>query len=237
MGKYKITPSVASANPLYLAEELSSFPGDMPLHVDIEDGSQAPNITFGMKTVNSVAALVNNPLDFHVLVTVPSVYYRDLARLNTRYVFIPFEVLISPMEDLDQIRMLGMKPALSVTMNTPIDTLEAFADEVEAILLLTYGSARGGTNGLGFRAHSYERIRRLRRLLSPDKEIFVDGGIGIEELELCLKNGADEAILGRLLFPENQDTASARILTPAEREKSPGRLLREIEEKLEKELQ
>ena len=236
MGKYRITPSAASANPLYLADELSSFPEDIPLHVDIEDGSQAPNITFGMKTVNSIADLVRNPLDFHVLVSNPSIYYQNLSALNTRYVFIPFEALVSPMEDLDQIRILGMKPALSVSMSTPITALEAFVEEVEAVLLLTYGSSMGGTNGLGFRKHSYDRIRRLREIMPDTKKIFVDGGIGLEELIMCLKSGADEAILGRLLFPENKDGLASRILTPVEREHSPVELLMEIENLLTKEL-
>lgn len=47
----RIIPSVASANQLFLAEEIGAFPAGTLLHVDIEDGNFVNNITFGMRTV------------------------------------------------------------------------------------------------------------------------------------------------------------------------------------------
>ena len=231
--KIQLTPSVASANPLFLAEELKAFNKDIILHMDIEDGTQGKNITFGMKTTLSAAKLVDNPMDFHLLVRDPSIYYEEIAKLNTRYVFIPLEAITNPMVDLDQIRMLGMKPALSLTIDTPIDHLKVYVDEIEAVLLLTYGSPRGGVNGLGFRRVSYERIRECRQLLRDDQEIYVDGGVGIEELKESVQCGADGAILGRVLFPEAENGLNpGRILMPSERTKTPGEILKEIEEEL-----
>ena len=229
----QLTPSVASANPLYLAEELQAFDKETILHMDIEDGTQGQNITFGMKTTLSAAKLVENPMDFHLLVRNPSFYYDELAKLNTRYVFIPLEAIYNPMTDLDHIRSLGMKPALSLTIDTPIDHLKVYIDEIDAVLLLTYGSPRGGVNGLGFRKVSFDRIRECRALLREDQEIYVDGGVGIEELKKSVECGADGAILGRVLFPEAKNGLNpGRILMPSERLKTPGQILSEIKREL-----
>lgn len=225
-----ITPSVASANQLYLADEMRSFDQDTPLHVDIEDGNLVSNITFGMRTVMSLAESFPNPLDYHILATRPSDYYKDISKTNTRYVIVPFEALKEPMCDLDMIRDLGMKPALSFEMHTPISVLEAFADEVECVLLSTYGSSSGGLNGLGFRRNSLERIRRAREMMHPGTTIIVDGGIGLNELRLSYEAGADTAVLGRLLFPEevSQQSGRKRVLLPSDRSVTPAERMKRI---------
>ena len=225
-----ITPSVASANQLFLANELSSFDPDVTLHVDIEDGNHVYNITFGMRTVRSIAAYFHNPLDFHLMVTDPSRYYNELASFNTRYCIIPYEAVGHPMREFDRIRDLGMKPGIAITMRTPVDVLEAMMPEADCFLLLTYGSPKGGMNGIGFREHSLERIRRVKEMLPPGKSIIVDGGIELKELHLCYEAGADTAVLGRMLFPEKSgfDGHDGRLLLPSERAKQPAELLKEI---------
>ena len=222
-----ITPSVASANQMYLAEELSSFAPDVTFHMDIEDGNYVYNITFGMRTVRSVANAFPNPLHFHLNVTNPSFYYEELAKLHAASVAIPFEGVAAPMRDLDRIRDLGMSPGMAVTMKTPISALEAFMPEVDFIVLMTYGSSKGGMNGLGFREHSLERIRRLRAMMTPEQHICIDGGIAERELVLAHEAGADMAVLGRLLFPEMSGDGKheGRALLPSEREKTPAQLL------------
>lgn len=222
-----ITPSVASANQLYLAEELSSFDPSVPFHVDIEDGNYVYNITFGMRTVRSIASVCKNPLHFHLNVTNPADYYDELAKLGAAAVAIPFEGCAAPMRDLDRIRDLGMSPGMAVTMKTPISALEAFIPEVEWIVLMTYGSSKGGMNGLGFREHSLERIRRLRAMMREGQHICIDGGTAERELILAHEAGADMAVLGRLLFPEMhaEGKHEGRILLPSEREKTPAQLL------------
>ena len=53
----RIIPSVASANQLFLAEEIGAFPAGTLLHVDIEDGNFVNNITFGIPAAPPVFSL------------------------------------------------------------------------------------------------------------------------------------------------------------------------------------
>lgn len=224
-----ITPSVASANQLYLAEEMSSFSKDTVLHVDIEDGNYVSNITFGLKTVKSLAEAFANELDFHLLCARPADYYAEISRLNTRYVIIPFEGLKEPMCELDEIRHYGMRPGMSFELYTPVNVIEAFKDDLKCVLLTTYGSPEGGTNGLGFKENSLERIAEVRKLM-PDKTIIVDGGIDLNELRRCYEAGADTAVLGRLLFPEeiSAENGLSRIILPKDRKLTPKELMDNI---------
>ena len=85
-----------------------------------------------------------------------------------------------------------------------------------------------GMNGLGFREHSLERIRRLRAMMHEGQHICIDGGTAERELVLAHEAGADMAVLGRMIFPEmtsNDGKHEGRILLPSEREKTPAQLL------------
>ena len=73
----RIIPSVASANQLFLAEEIGAFPAGTLLHVDIEDGNFVNNITFGMRTVRSIANMFpQHPVSYTHL----DVYKRQVAK-------------------------------------------------------------------------------------------------------------------------------------------------------------
>ena len=67
----KIYPSIASADPLRIAEELDKIRGYPRVHVDIEDGNFLPNITFGQKTVRKLMQDPDFVYDLHLLTTRP----------------------------------------------------------------------------------------------------------------------------------------------------------------------
>lgn len=50
----KLFPSIASADPLRLRDELARLGSWSFLHIDIEDGNFTPNMTFGQKTVKAI---------------------------------------------------------------------------------------------------------------------------------------------------------------------------------------
>ena len=82
----RIIPSVASANQLFLAEEIGAFPAGTLLHVDIEDGNFVNNITFGMRTVRSIANMFpQHPLCFHFMATNPSILRRSPNAVPDRW--------------------------------------------------------------------------------------------------------------------------------------------------------
>ena len=88
----KLIPSIASANQLFLAEELKHL-GDRydNLHIDVEDGNFVPNITFGMRTIKKLREVSSKPFSVHLMVTNPGEYLADLASLNCSHIFVHVE--------------------------------------------------------------------------------------------------------------------------------------------------
>ena len=160
---------IPSANQLFLAEELGAFPKDTPLHIDIEDGNFVNNITFGMRTVRSIAALFPNPLCFHFMAKNPSQYFGEIAKCNAREVAVHFEELPYPSEELCALRQLGLIPGLAINVKTPVEQVAPFFEYIDFLLLMTMDCGFGGTNGLGFCGASHDRIRTARNLLPPVK--------------------------------------------------------------------
>ncbi len=226
----RIIPSVASANQLYLADELSAFPEGTPLHVDIEDGNFVNNITFGMRVVRSIAnRFPKNPLCFHFMATNPSQYFEEIAKCGAREVAVHFEGLPYPSEELCALRSMGMIPGLAINLRTPIEQVEPFFEYLDFLLLMTMDSGYGGTNGLGFCFSNHERIKKARALLPAGKELWVDGAMDETEMGNCFRLGADVVIAGRMIFPEKPATATEprRAYLPSERERSADQLLRD----------
>ncbi len=228
----RIVPSAASANQLFLAEELGAFAPDVPLHVDIEDGNFVDNITFGMRTVRSIAAMFPNPLCFHFMARAPEKYFEEIARCGARETAVHFEGLGYPSETLGRLRDLGMIPGLALNVRTPVEQAAPFFEDLDFLLLMTMDASRGGTNGLGFCRASHDRIARARALLPAGKELWVDGAMDETEMGNCFRLGADVVIAGRMLFPEMtaETGGPRRACLPSEREKSPAELLRHYTE-------
>lgn len=230
----RIIPSIASANPLYLAEEIQAFPPATPLHIDIEDGNFVNNITFGMRTVRAIAAAFpQHPLCFHLMTAAPSQYFREIAACGGREVAVHFEALPYPAETLCAIRELGMKAGLALNLRTPVEQIAPFFEYLDFVMLMTAECGSGGTNGLGFCLASHERIGKMREMLPKEKELWVDGAIDEMEMERCFALGVDAVVAGRLLFPEGKtkDGTLRRISLPNEREVPSEELLRRLSEK------
>ena len=230
----RIIPSVASANQLYLAEELKAFPEGTPLHMDIEDGNFVNNITFGMRVVRSIANMFpKNPLCFHFMATNPSQYFEEIAKCGAKEVAVHFEDLPYPSEELCAIRKLGMKAGLAINLRTPVEQIVPFFEYLDFLLVMTMDSGYCGTNGLGFCFSSHDRIRKARALLPADKELWVDGAMDETEMGNCFALGADVVIAGRMIFPEKPatDTEPRRAYLPSERAVKSEELLKQYTEK------
>ena len=68
----RLLPSLASADPLRLADEIKSLGDWKDLHFDVEDGNFTPNLTFGQKTLRATAmAFPEKRLDVHLMTSQP----------------------------------------------------------------------------------------------------------------------------------------------------------------------
>lgn len=191
----KLIPSIASANQLFLAEELNRL-GDRyeNLHIDIEDGNFVPNITFGMRTIKKLREVSSKPFSVHLMVTNPEDYLADLAPLNCSHIFVHVENANYLLYLINTIKGYGVKAGLALNPISNLRDYEYLLPDVDAIL---YMSSEPDARG------EILNVRVIDKILSKDSlgyEIWVDGGVQREHLPLLASKGVDYAVMGRDIF-------------------------------------
>lgn len=191
----RICPSIASADPLELRAEIDRLGQQYDsLHIDLEDGSYIPNITFGMKTVGRILGYADRECDVHITAANPEQYVEPLAQLGAKAICFHVELCRHPLVLLNHIRSFGMQAGIALSFQTQPEQYQMFQDALDYILLMT---AEPDGRGEKFYPPVLKKIRRTRELFPSRVRIWVDGGIDGSNLPEVLQNGADTIVMGR----------------------------------------
>lgn len=193
----RIIPSIASANQLKIEEEIQRLGNWKQLHIDIEDGNFVPNITFGEKMIRGIANIAKQELDVHILANNPEWYFQMLKECAVKRIAVHFETLKYPLDTIGKIHKLGMKAGLAMNFATKAEDVAMFSNSFDYVIVMT---AEPDSEEQHFYQPMLRKIRQLRKILPLNKEIWVDGGIGRDELPLIMEAGADTVIMGRAVF-------------------------------------
>lgn len=193
----KIIPSIASANMLFLHDEIQKIQFHTNLHIDIEDGNFVDNITFGRKTVNAISNQFGGAVDVHLMTTCPEQYIDWLADASVVQVCAHIEALHYPRRFLNHVHRLHMKAGLALNMKVNPAELESYLDVLDYVLVMT--SEPDGEDQ-AFCSAALPRIMKVREMVCDKTEIWADGGITelhLPDLEKC---GVSAAVMGRAVF-------------------------------------
>lgn len=201
--KILISPSILSANFSYMGEavkELCDAGADM-IHCDVMDGVFVPNLSFGMKMIKDMKPLSSIPLDVHLMIVEPERYIEEFAKCGADYITVHYEACKKPViEVLDAIRSLGVKSAVSIKPDTPVEVLKGLLPHVDMVLIM---SVYPGFGGQKYIESSTERIAKTRELIIKsglDILLEVDGGITEENVSIVKNAGADTIVAGSAVF-------------------------------------
>ena len=156
------------------------------IHVDVMDGKFVKGKTLAFKYLKNIHKYTTKRLDVHLMVKKPLKYINDYATLNTEYITVHVEN-----KDVDKalnlIDSYGIKKGISIKPQTDVNDLVPYLDRVNLILIM---SVEPGKGGQAFIEDTYERIKKVKKLLKEHKSkalISVDGGIN-EEVAKKLKD-------------------------------------------------
>lgn len=200
--KYKVAPSILSADFSYLAQDLKACEKARAdyIHIDVMDGHFVPNITIGPLIVAACKRSVSLPLDVHLMITSPENYITDFANAGADIITIHAEATPHVHRALEQIKALQCKAGLAINPLTPLDVFKDALPMLDIALLMTVNPGFGGQK---FIAKSLERIQQLRNYIeqiNPDCELEVDGGINLETSPAVIKAGANVLVAGSAIF-------------------------------------
>ena len=212
MNKIRLRPSIASADPIRIAQAVDSLGGWPYLHIDIEDVAFVPNITFGLKTVAAVAAYAQQEPDAHLLVNRPMSYIAALAGMGIRNVCFHAEAVAYPLEALNAIHHCGMGAGIALNFSTTPESLEPFLPSVDYLLIMT-SEPDGGKQQ--FCPAILPKLRRAKALLANGQTLWADGGIDCDTIRSVADAGVTDIIVGRAAFEHADVSKALRALADA----------------------
>lgn len=197
--KTEILPSLLAADFGKLADEIrrAEASGADALHLDIMDAHFVPNLSFGP----DVVALAKRTApgfyrNVHLMMSRPDLYLSVFAEAGAQTIQVHVEADCDLHTELKRIRTLGLKNALVLNPETPVEHLEPYLGEIDEALVMTVHPGYGGQK---FISECLSKVTWLRER-RPTLDIMVDGGVNGETAVLAARAGANQFVAGSYLF-------------------------------------
>ena len=202
MSRIEIVPSILSADVGRLGEQVKEAvaAGADRIQVDVMDGHFVPNLTFGPLVVEAVRRVTDLPIEAHLMVERPEQFIEAFAKAGATLIEVQVEATTSLYRTVESIKEHGANAGVAINPATPIEALREILPYIALVNVMTVEPGFGGQK---FIPHSPEKIRRLR-VLAPDVEIEVDGGIDAKTAPLVVKAGATVLVAGSAVFGYTQ---------------------------------
>lgn len=207
----KIAPSILSADFADLGSEVKEAAegGADYIHIDVMDGHFVPNITIGPLIVKAVRPHTNLPLDVHLMIENPENFINEFAEAGADIISVHAEACPHLHRTIQLIKKAGVKAGVVINPATPVSAIESIIEDVDLVLLMTVNPGFGGQS---FITSVLPKIREVRSLAGPDKDVEVDGGVNEETAALCIEAGANVLVAGSAVFgKENRAQAIEKI--------------------------
>lgn len=200
--KIEILPSLLAADFGRLADEIlrAQSSGAQALHLDVMDAHFVPNISFGPDVVALAKKVAPSFYrNVHLMMSRPDLYLEKFAQAGAQTIQLHLEADCDLHTELKRIRALGLKNAIVINPETPVEKLLPYLDEVDEVLVMTVHPGYGGQK---FIEECMPKVRFLRDR-KRDLDIMVDGGINFETAKTALEYGANQLVAGSYLFKQS----------------------------------
>jgi ribulose-phosphate 3-epimerase len=206
-----IAPSILAADFSRLGELVTETEraGAQRIHIDVMDGHFVPNLSMGPVVVKGLRKVTRLPLEVHLMVEDPGRFAGAFLDEGADTLIVHEEVLPDPRPLLRQVHGRGKKIGMAINPETSEHRLEPYLGDLDLALCMTVHPGFGGQE---FIQESYDKIRRLRRVIGAGPcELEVDGGIDFHTAAPSIQAGANVLVIGTAIFAAPQGPAQAVI--------------------------
>ena len=199
---YILAPSILSADFLDLRDQIEKVEkaGAKYLHFDVMDGLFVPNISFGIPVLNCIKGNTDLTLDVHLMITDPNRYFEKFKEAGAEILTVHIEAMKDPAADLKKIKELGMIPSITLSTDTPAESVFPFLDMVKQVLVMTVNPGAGAQPYIEKCTDKIKVIRNEITKRGLDVDVEVDGGINEKTIKIARDAGANVFVMGSSIF-------------------------------------
>ena len=205
----KVYPSMLSANPCCLGDELRELAEADGIHWDVMDGNFVNAITFGSHIIKAHREITSQVFDVHLMVANPEKHIENFAKAGADIITIHAEATPHLHAALNFIKSCGCRAGVALNPSTSPDFLQYVEDVIDVILVMTVNPGQAGQS---FLYSQLEKIQRISEMVSDNIEICVDGGIHPETARACEQVGATSCVAGSYIFKSENYSQAIREL-------------------------
>ena len=209
-----IAPSLLASDFLHLADTckmINESEADW-YHLDVMDGRFVPNISFGIPVIEHIRKATQKICDVHLMIEEPEKLTPAFHKAGADILIVHLETCRNLHSNIQQIRSLGMKPAVAINPHTPVEFLKDILEDLYHVLVM---SVNPGFGGQSFIPHSLEKVREMKAMiLKTGKDILieVDGGVTLDNARALVEAGADILVAGSTIFRAKDPKETIRLL-------------------------
>ena len=209
-----LAPSLLSADFLNLGKDIDMVNRSEAdwFHCDIMDGRFVPNISFGIPVVQAISQQAEKPLDVHLMIVEPEKYFEAFVKAGADIITFHYEASTHIHRAVQQLKALGVKAGVVLNPHTPVAVLEDILGELDLVLLM---SVNPGFGGQKFIERTYEKIRKLRKMIDGQglqTLIEVDGGVNTQNSAALFEAGAEVLVAGNAVFKSEDPIETIKSL-------------------------
>ncbi|MDP3557316.1 MAG: ribulose-phosphate 3-epimerase [Bacteroidota bacterium] len=209
-----VAPSVLSANFANLEADLEMINNSEAdwFHVDVMDGVFVPNISFGFPVIKAIKKIAKKPLDVHLMIVNPDQYAQTFKDFGADILTVHYEACNHLHRSIQNIKNLGMKAGVAINPHTSINLLEDTIADIDLVCLM---SVNPGFGGQKFIENSFEKIKKLKALITQKNSkalIEIDGGVDLTNYQKLIDCGADVLVAGNTVFSSKNPSETIKLL-------------------------
>lgn len=217
--KIKISPSILSADFSKLGDEctrLCRCGADM-IHIDVMDGNFVPNISIGAPVIRCIKPLAGIPLDVHLMISRPERLICDFINSGADLITVHAEATDNIEEIIRTLHKHGVKAAVSIKPETPVEAVYPYLGELDMVLVMTVEPGFGGQKLIEKTISKITKLKSKCDCAGISMDIEVDGGITCENISRLSLAGANVFVAGSAVFgAENMAAAVSSLRQKAQ---------------------